>query len=219
MSSASRRHLAGIFISQDLFDVAVIDVQGSVVERWIDAIDLAGLRRCAVRLRALAPGQVVVAWGKGQSLLVMQVLRDAGLDVVILTSDLLNAFAAQTQDALSAALVMRCVHQTAPTLLPPPADKVHEYAEIFERVKRQHGLLLEQRKRLSDVAVESPVTIRAYVEWLVEDIADCEQQMCSIVKSSEAWLDRERRARIVTDARGPAWADKCPLDVRLETLL
>lgn len=196
----------GIDISKHQLDVAVRPSG----ERWTVPYDEPGLSALVTRLQALAPTLIVLEATGGLEVTVASALAAVQLPTAVVNPRQVRDFArsigqlAKT-DRLDAQVLAHFAEAVRPTPRPIPDAQAQELSALLLRRRQLLEMLVAERNRLSSAPRRIRPQIQVHIEWLHQQLADLDQDLGELVRSSPVWREKEDLLRSVPGV-GPVLA-------------
>ena len=204
----------GIDVAKHWLDVATRPERDEW--RWRVPNTDAGVALLVERLRALAPGVIVVEATGGREVAAVAALAEAGLPVAVVNPRMVRDFAkavgrlAKT-DALDARVLAHFGQAVRPAARPLPDADARALAAVLARRRQVVAMLTAERQRLDTAGAAAPAApavskrIRAHVAWLERELAELDDDLRQAIQASPAWREKDDLLRSVPGV-GPAVA-------------
>jgi transposase len=187
------RIFVGLDVAKDRLDVHV----RPSANRWAVANDDAGITDVVARLRALAPTLVVLEATGGYEVPVAAALAHAALPVAVVNPRQVRAYARATgqlakSDALDAAVLARFAEGVQPPVRALPSEQAHALGELVARRRQLVDMLaaeMNRRRQARDGRLAR--RIEAHVNWLTRALADLDEEITRVIRSSPVWRAAE----------------------------
>jgi transposase len=195
------RLFVGIDVSKDRLDVHVRPIG----ESFAVAFDEAGISTLVTRLGALRPSLIVLEATGGYEVTVVTALAHSGLPVAVVNPRQIRDFARATgrlakSDRLDAASIAQFGEAVQPPVRALPSEQMQALAELVTRRRQLVDMLTAELNRQQQVrqrAVQK--RLQAHVSWLRRAIAELEDDITRLIRSSPVWRETEN---LLTSAPG-----------------
>lgn len=187
------RIFVGLDVSKDRLDVHV----RPAADRFGVAYDETGLRDLVTRLTALRPTLIVLEASGGYEVTVAAALGQAGLPVAVVNPRQVREFAraigqlAKT-DALDAQVLARFAEGVQPVARALPSEQAQALGDLVARRRQLVDMLaaeMNRRRQARDRRLER--RIAAHVTWLTRAIAELDDEITRLIRSSPLGREAE----------------------------
>lgn len=190
--STSAAQFVGIDVSKAQLDVAVRPSG----ETWTVAHDEAGLSGLAARLHTLAPALIVVEATGGWEVALVGALAAALLPVAVVNPRQVRDFARSTgtlakTDRLDAQSLAHFAEALRPQPRSLPNGQAQELSALLQRRRQLVEMLTAEKNRLPLAARRIRPQLQAHIAWLQQQIAQFDDDLRELVRSSPLWRDKE----------------------------
>ena len=188
----STAQFVGIDVSKAQLDVAVRPSG----ETWTVAHDEAGLSGLVARLRTLAPALIVVEATGGWEVALVGALAAALLPVAVVNPRQVRDFARSTgtlakTDRLDAQSLAHFAEALRPQPRPLPNAQAQELSALLQRRRQLVEMLTAEKNRLPLAARRVRPQLQAHIAWLQQQIAQFDDDLRELVRSSPLWRDKD----------------------------
>jgi transposase len=187
------RIFVGLDVSKDRLDVHVRPTD----ERFAAVYDEAGVATVVSRLAGLRPTLIVLEATGGYESAVAAALAHAGLPVAVVNPRQVRQFALATgqlakTDRLDARANARFAEMVQPAARPLATEQAQALGELVARRRQLVEMLgAEQNRHRQARARALQQRIRAHVTWLTRAIAELDEEIARLVRSSPVWRETE----------------------------
>ena len=193
-ASTSPRHL----------DVAV-GSPSRAADAWRETHDSAGIARLLARLAAHRPSLVVLEATGGAEARLAGELAGAGIPVAVVNPRQVRDFARATgrlakTDALDAQVLARFAEAVRPPARALPDAATQELHALIARRQQLVEMLTAERNRLRAAPVRLQPHLEEHVSWLRRALADLDDDLETLVRSSPIWRAKDDLLRSVPGA-------------------
>jgi transposase len=190
--STSAAQFVGIDVSKAQLDVAVRPSG----ETWTVAHDEAGLSGLVARLRTLAPALIVVEATGGWEVALVGALAAALLPVAVVNPRQVRDFARSTgtlakTDRLDAQSLAHFAEALRPQPRPLPNAQAQALSALLQRRRQLVEMLTAEKNRLPLAARRIRPQLQAHIAWLQQQIAQFDDDLRELVRSSPLWRDKD----------------------------
>lgn len=180
--------VVGLDVAKAWIDVCVLPERA----QWRVTQSLAGLRRLAERLLALAPSRIVVEATGGYEHGLVDALGAAGLPVVVVNPRRVRQFGRASgqlakSDRLDALLLARYGQQVQPPLRPLPSSAQGELSALVTRRRQVLDQRVAEQQRLELATAPVRAGIKAHVHWLSQQLARLDAQIAAAIARDPVW--------------------------------
>jgi transposase len=187
------RIFVGIDVSKDRLDVHVRPSG----ESFAVTSEEAGMAALLARLAVLAPTLVVLEATGGYEAAVAAALAHAGVPVAVVNPRQIRDFARATgqlakSDTLDARVIARFAETVQPPVRPLATDQAQALAELVARRRQLVDMLAAETNRSRQARTRVlQKRIQAHMTWLSRAIADLEEDITRLIRSSPVWRETE----------------------------
>jgi transposase len=190
--STSAAQFVGIDVSKAQLDVAVRPSG----ETWTVAHDEAGLSGLVARLRGLAPTLIVLEATGGLEVVLAGALATATLPVAVVNPRQVRDFARSTgtlakTDRLDAQSLAHFAEALRPQPRALPNGQAQELSALLQRRRQLVDMLTAEKNRLPLAARRIRPQLQAHIAWLQQQIAQFDDDLRELVRSSPLWRDKD----------------------------
>jgi transposase len=193
MSKKKSKNFIGIDVSKSLLEVAVHESD----YQFRCANKASAFGELIAELIALRPALIVLEATGGLEIPVVAALHAAGLPVVVVNPRQVRDFAkALGQLAKTDRLDARVLAHFAAAIKPPlrpikSADELELDALVGRRGQLVEMLTAEKNRRGSAATATVREKIKEHIDWLEERIAELDEQLQALLKSSSLWQGKD----------------------------
>ena len=182
----------GIDVSKQQLDIAV----RPTARLWTVGNDEAGVSALIAELRQLAPTLIVLEATGGLEMPVAGALAATGLPLAIINPRQVRDFARSTgvlakTDRLDAQLLARFAEVVRPDPRPLPDAQAQELSALVLRRRQLIEMLTAEKNRLSIAPRRIRPQIQAHIEWLHRQLAQFDDELRELVRSSPLWREKD----------------------------
>lgn len=187
------RIYVGIDVSKDRLDVHVRPID----ESFVVAGDEAGIAALLARLAGMGPTLVVLEATGGYEAAVAAALAHAGVPVAVVNPRQIRDFARATgqlakSDTLDARVIARFGETVQPPVRPLATEQAQALAELVARRRQLVDMLAAETNRSRQARTRAlQKRIQAHMTWLSRAIADLEEDITRLIRSSPVWRETE----------------------------
>ena len=187
------RIFVGIDVSKDRLDVHVRPTD----ESFVVAGDEAGIAALLARLATLVPMLVVLEATGGYEAAVAAALAHAGVPVAVVNPRQIRDFARATgqlakSDTLDARVIARFGETVQPPVRPLATEQAQALAEFVARRRQLVDMLAAEINRSRQARTRAlQKRIKTHMTWLSRAIADLEEDITRLIRSSPVWRETE----------------------------
>lgn len=194
MSTKKAKSFIGIDVSKQLLEVAVheSDYQFRCANKTSGFAELIG------ELIRLRPALIVLEATGGLEIPVTSALQAAGLPVVVINPRQVRDFAKATgqlakTDRLDARVLAHFAAAIKPPLRPIKAKDEQELDALMGRRGQLVEMLTDEKNRRGSAASDSVrKKIKEHIDWLEDCIAELDEQLKALVKTSACWQAKDK---------------------------
>ena len=186
----------GIDVSQERLDVAVRPTG----DMWQVSHDSQGIGEVVEHLEKLMPRLVVLEATGGVEMTLAGELAASGLPVAVVNPRQVRDFAraagklAKT-DALDARVLAHFAEAMRPAIRPLPGAGTREMAALVARRRQLVEMITAEKNRLRTAARRIRPKVEEHIRWLEENLADLDQDLGDLIRSSPIWRDKDELLR------------------------
>lgn len=189
---ASVAVFVGIDVSKHQLDI-VVNPRG---EAWTVAHDEPGVSALVARLRELAPALIVLEATGGLEGAVAGALAAAPLPVAVVNPRQVRDFARSTgtlakTDRLDAQVLAQFAEAVRPEPRPLPDAQAQELTALLQRRRQLVEMLTAEKNRLTVASRRVRPQLQAHIEWLHKHIAQLDDDLRTLIRSSPLWRDKD----------------------------
>ena len=182
----------GIDVSKQQLDVAVRPTGRT----WTMAHDEAGLGTLVAQLRELAPTLIVLEATGGLEVPVASALAAVGLPTAVVNPRQVRDFARSTgtlakTDRLDAQILAQFADAVRPEPRPLPDAQAQELSALLLRRRQLVDMLTAEKNRLQAAPQRIRPQIQAHIEWLQRQLAQFDDDLGQLVRSSPLWREKD----------------------------
>jgi transposase len=171
-------------------------------EHWVAGNDQPGINQLAERLHTIQPARVVLEATGGYELLVAAKLCSAGLPVAVVNPRQVRDFARATghtakTDALDAGMLALFAERVQPPVRPLPDAEAQQLQAILARRQQLVSMQTSERNRRSHVGARLAAGLNRHLDFLKDEIADCDRALLDAIQASPCWRAQHRLLRTV----------------------
>lgn len=166
------------------------------VEIWGASNDEIGVAIVVSRLKALAPGLIVLEATGGLELPLVAALAAVGLPVVVVNPRQVRDFAkaigrlAKT-DAIDAGVLAHFAEAVRPEPRPLPNEKAQALEALLARRRQVVEMLTAEKNRLGSAPKSIRERIREHIGWLQQELVDLDGCLDQAIRESPLWREQE----------------------------
>jgi transposase len=203
---ASTAIFVGIDVAKQHLDVA-LRPSG---EHFTVPHDEIGLSALVSRLRAREPTLIVLEATGGFEVGVASALAAAGLPTAVVNPRQVRDFARSTgllakTDQLDAQVLAHFAEAIRPAPRPLPDAQAQELSALLLRRRQLLEMLVAEKNRLTTAPRRIRPQIQTHIEWLHQQVADLDQDLGQLIRSSPVWREKDDLLRSVPGV-GPVLA-------------
>ena len=171
-------------------------------EHWSVSNDEVSIDQLVKRLHALQPARVVLEATGGYELLLAAKLWSAGLPVAVMNPRQVRDFARATghtakTDALDAGVLALFAERVQPPVRSLPDAEAQQLQAILARRQQLVVMQTSERNRRAHVGARLGAGLVRHLEFLKDEIADCDRALREAIQASPSWRAKHRLLRSV----------------------
>lgn len=195
-SSNESVNTSGVFVGVDVSQARLDVALRPSGERFSVDNDAPSIDALVDRLKAVAPGLIVLEATGGYEIPFASAAAAAGLPVVVANPRQVRDFAravgrlAKT-DSIDADVLALFGERVRPTIRPLPDEDTRRLDALVTRRRQLVGMIIAETNRLSAAVPPLRRGIQAHIQWLRRQLADLDLDLRQQIRRSPAWREKD----------------------------
>lgn len=183
----SKKVWIGIDVSKEGLNIQVRPTD----EKWYATTKKASLKKLAKKLKSMNPQGVILEATGGWERKVVDVLREAGVPVIIMNPRRIRDFAkaegvlAKT-DGIDAGVIARFGEKIEPEVRPLPNPEDEGKRALLDRRRQLSDMLIQERNRLEQMPRDMRKKLQRHIDFLDKELKELDREIKQMLETDPA---------------------------------